>query len=80
MFPKSFMPDTGLTWPRWAPNSHRLNSHADWDPEAEVWVATSDDVPGLATEAETIESLTAKLRIMVPELLEANYGLRLLSS
>jgi len=45
---------------------------ADWDPEANVWVATSDDVPGLATEAETIESLTARLRTMIPELLEAN--------
>lgn len=46
---------------------------ADWDSEAGVWVATSDDVPGLATEAETIEALTAKLRVMVPELLEANH-------
>lgn len=46
--------------------------HADWDPEAEVWVATSDDVPGMATEAPTIEALTEKLRILIPELLEAN--------
>jgi predicted RNase H-like HicB family nuclease len=45
---------------------------ADWDPEADVWVATSDDVPGLATEASTIEALTEKLRTMIPELLEAN--------
>jgi len=45
---------------------------ADWDPEAGVWVATSDDVPGLATEAETIESLTSRLRTMIPEILEAN--------
>jgi len=45
---------------------------AFWDSEAGVWVATSDDVPGLATEAETIEALTAKLRVMIPELLEAN--------
>jgi predicted RNase H-like HicB family nuclease len=45
---------------------------ADWDPEAGVWVATSDDVPGLTTESETIESLTEKLRVMIPELLEAN--------
>jgi predicted RNase H-like HicB family nuclease len=43
-----------------------------WDPEASVWVAESDDVPGLATEAETVEQLVAKLRVMVPELLEAN--------
>ncbi len=46
--------------------------HAAWDPESEVWVATSDDVPGLATEADTIEALTQKLRFMIPELLEAN--------
>lgn len=45
---------------------------AEWDAEAEVWVATSDDVPGLATEAETIELLSEKLAIMIPELLEAN--------
>jgi len=45
---------------------------AEWDPEAGVWVATSDDVPGLVTEADTLESLSAKLEIMVPELLEAN--------
>jgi predicted RNase H-like HicB family nuclease len=45
---------------------------AEWDAEAAVWVATSDDVPGLITEAETIEALDAKLKSMVPELLEAN--------
>jgi predicted RNase H-like HicB family nuclease len=50
---------------------------ADWDHEAGVWVATSDDVPGLATEAPTIEALAEKLRTMIPELLEAN---QLLSS
>ena len=46
--------------------------HADWDPEAGRWVATSSQVPGLATEAETIELLLAKLEVMVPELLQAN--------
>lgn len=45
---------------------------AEWDQEAEVWVATSDDVPGLATEAETLELLSTKLNTMIPELLEAN--------
>lgn len=45
---------------------------ADWDAEADVWVATSDDVPGLATEAETLEALSAKLESMVPESLDAN--------
>ena len=54
-------------------NAVAYHIHANGDPEAEVWVATSDDVPGLATEAETIEALTEKLRVIVPELLEANH-------
>ena len=45
---------------------------AEWDGEAHVWVATSDDVPGLATEADTLEALSTKLETMIPELLEAN--------
>jgi hypothetical protein len=36
-------------------------------------VAFSDEVPGLATEAATLEALTEKLRSLVPELLEANH-------
>jgi len=47
---------------------------AEWDDDACVWVATSDDVPGLATEAKTVEGLMAKLEIMLPELLDANDG------
>lgn len=45
---------------------------AEWDDEAAVWVATSDDVPGLATEADTLEALSSKLETLVPELLDAN--------
>ena len=45
---------------------------AFWDRQAQVWVAQSDDVPGLATEADSIESLTNKLRQMIPELLQLN--------
>ena len=47
---------------------------AEWDDQAEIWVATSDDVPGLATESETVEALMSKLEVMIPELLEANEG------
>ncbi len=46
--------------------------NALWDAEAEAWVATSDDVPGLATEAQTWEQLMERLRGLVPELLEAD--------
>jgi predicted RNase H-like HicB family nuclease len=45
---------------------------AEWDEEAHVWVATSDDVPGLTTEEDTLEALVEKLKIMIPELLDAN--------
>ena len=46
--------------------------HAEWDDEALVWVATSDDVPGLVTEASTTEELIAKLKVMIPELMALN--------
>ncbi len=45
---------------------------ADWDPEASVWVAGSDDIPGLVAEAATVEGLLTKLEILVPDLLRLN--------
>jgi len=47
--------------------------HADWDPEAAVWVATTNDLKGLVTEADTMEALRAKLPGMILDLLE-EYG------
>ena len=44
--------------------------HAGWDPEAGVWVATTQDLRGLVTEADTIERLRAKLPGMILDLLE----------
>ena len=44
----------------------------EWDIQAAVWVATSDDIAGLTTEADTREQLIAKLRVLIPELLEGN--------
>lgn len=49
---------------------------AFWDDEAEVWVASSEDVKGLATEAETVELLDKKLKVMIPELLHANHSIQ----
>ena len=54
------------------PKNREIKIKALWDAEAEVWVAVSDDVPGLVTEAETSAKLVRKLRILIPELLEAN--------
>jgi predicted RNase H-like HicB family nuclease len=45
---------------------------AFWDGEAGIWVAESDDVPGLATGAATLDELASKLAVMIPELLELN--------
>lgn len=46
--------------------------YASWDDEAKVWVVRSDDVPGLATEAPSLDVLVPKLKAMIPELLDAN--------
>jgi hypothetical protein len=46
-----------------------------WDNEAQVWVATSDDVPGLATESPTLFELVRKLQRLVPELNALNSAL-----
>ncbi len=45
---------------------------AEWDSESRVWVAESEDVPGLVAEAPTPEELNEKLRLLIPELLELN--------
>ncbi len=45
---------------------------AQWDSEAGVWVAESEDVPGLVAEADSPNVLVQKLRTLIPELLELN--------
>jgi predicted RNase H-like HicB family nuclease len=45
---------------------------ATWDPEASVWVAESEDVPGLITEADTLEALQRKLPGIIQDLLEVD--------
>jgi hypothetical protein len=48
---------------------HAVEVHAVWDPDAEVWSAEAENLPGLVTEADSPEALMNKLRVMVPELL-----------
>ncbi|MEX0383170.1 DUF1902 domain-containing protein [Spiribacter sp. 1M153] len=43
-----------------------------WDDDAGVWVATSDDVPGLVAEAASLDALYEKLEVLVPELFDVN--------
>ena len=43
-----------------------------WDDEAAVWVATSQDVPGLVLESGSLDALIEKVSVAVPELIELN--------
>ena len=45
-----------------------------WDDEAAVWVATSQDVPGLVLESGSFDALLERVRYAVPELIELNGG------
>ncbi|MBL1210066.1 DUF1902 domain-containing protein [Geminocystis sp. GBBB08] len=49
---------------------------AFWDYEAQVWIATSDDILGLVTEAENIDILIQKVRVIVTELLVLNHQVK----
>ena len=43
-----------------------------WDSDAAVWVATSDDIPGLVLESGSFDALLKRVRFAVPELLSRN--------
>jgi predicted RNase H-like HicB family nuclease len=45
---------------------------AIWNAEAQIWVAGSNDIPGLATGAATLDELIERLIVMIPDLLEQN--------
>jgi predicted RNase H-like HicB family nuclease len=44
----------------------------EWDEEAQVWAASSEDVPDLANGADTCEDLIEKLKIVILEFLVEN--------
>lgn len=46
--------------------------NARWDDEAKVWIATSDDVPGLCCEAATLPELRETVAALAPGLLLLN--------
>ena len=43
-----------------------------WDEEAGVWVATSDNIPGLVLESGSLDALIERVRFAAPELLSLN--------
>ena len=55
-------------------NHQSIIVRAVWDEEAHVWIATSEDVPGLVAEAGTMEDLRETVLTRVSELLQLNGG------
>ena len=43
-----------------------------WDSNANVWIATSESVPGLVLEDASYDDLVERVKAAVPELLELN--------
>jgi len=43
-----------------------------WDNDAEVYIATSDEIPGLVLESGSFDALIEKVRFAAPELLKLN--------
>jgi len=41
-----------------------------WDDEAYVWLASSDDVPGLALESGSLDALIERVKVTIPDLLD----------
>jgi hypothetical protein len=47
-----------------------ITIHARWDVEANVWLANSEDIPGLVVEADTWPMMVDEVRLVLPDLLE----------
>ncbi len=45
---------------------------AEWDAEAKVWVATTDDVSGFVAEADSFDALQPKVMAVLADLIELN--------
>jgi hypothetical protein len=50
--------------------SRSITINARWDPGANVWIATSNDVAGLVVEADTWPAMIEEVRLVLPDLLE----------
>ncbi|HKS64756.1 MAG TPA: DUF1902 domain-containing protein [Xanthobacteraceae bacterium] len=49
-----------------------ITIRAQWDTEAGVWLATSEDVPGLVVEADTWPAMINEVQLVLPELLDVS--------
>lgn len=43
-----------------------------WNSDAKVWIATSQNVPGLVLESSSFDALLERIRITISELLKMN--------
>jgi hypothetical protein len=50
----------------------RVQVKAAFDKDAGVWFVRDSNVPGLATEAPSLDGLVEKLSVMIPELLNGD--------
>ena len=41
-----------------------------WDDEASVWIAESNDIPGLILESSSFDNLIERVKAAIPDLLE----------
>lgn len=53
---------------------HLIEVRAQWDSEAEVWWAESADLPGLVSEAPTLDALIERVSSVIPDLLAVAEG------
>ena len=53
-------------------DAHTYTVTCHWDQKAHAWYVAESDVPGLATEAATVEEMERQLLTLIPELLELN--------
>ena len=45
---------------------------AQWDPDASVWVATTEDIGGFVMEDATLERLVSRVPAVLEDLIELN--------
>ena len=43
-----------------------------WDEEAQVWIATSEEIPGLVLESGSYDALIERVRQAAPEIIALN--------
>ena len=46
--------------------------NVEWDNEAKVWIATSEDIPGLVLESGSFDALIERVQVAAQELIALN--------